>query len=206
MGSRQVTDATKAYQNKENIKKKDGKIRLGYFSGSRSHNKDFELIAGTLVSILKNNPQAVLFIVGYLDLDSRFDELKGQIEYAEFVPIHRLPELILTADINLAPLELDNPFCQGKSALKYWEAGLVGVPTIASPTEDFVRCIENEKNGFLASSKEDWMKYVNLLIQDEDLRERIGTVAQEDSLQNHTVQGAEPSAYVRLLQGLIGST
>jgi glycosyltransferase involved in cell wall biosynthesis len=202
MGSRQVIDAENAYQNKENIKKKDDKIRLGYFSGSRSHNKDFECIADAIVSILKNNPQVVLFIVGYLDLDSRFDDFKKQIEYAEFVPLHRLPELILTSDINLAPLELDNPFCQGKSALKYWEAGLVGVPTIASPTEDFVRCIENEKNGFLAISTEEWMEYINLLVKDEILREKVGTLAREDALKNHITKGVKPSSYILFLQSL----
>ena len=37
-------------------------------------------------------------------------------------------------DINLAPLEVGNPFCEAKSQLKFFEAGLVNCTTIASPT------------------------------------------------------------------------
>ena len=38
-----------------------------------------------------------------------------------------LPWIIAQTDINLAPLEMDNPFCQAKSEIKFVEAALVGV-------------------------------------------------------------------------------
>ena len=55
------------------------------------------------------------------------------------VPLHHLPDEIARFDINLAPLEPDNPFCDAKSELKYFEGALAGVCTIASPVGPFRR-------------------------------------------------------------------
>jgi glycosyltransferase involved in cell wall biosynthesis len=75
--------------------------------------------------------------------------LHGQIEWREFVPLDQLPNEIAQFDVNLAPLEVGNPFCEAKSELKYFEAALAGVPTIASPTGPYRRAIRHGETGFL---------------------------------------------------------
>ena len=64
-----------------------------------------------------------------------------------------LPNIVAQIDINLAPLELDNPFCQAKSEIKFTEAALVGVPTVASPTQAFVYAMRDGEDGLLAAGR-----------------------------------------------------
>lgn len=59
--------------------------------------------------------------------------------------------------LNIAPLEI-NRFCEAKSELKYFEAALVRVPTVASPTQPFKNAIQHGVNGFLAGDSADWYK------------------------------------------------
>jgi GT2 family glycosyltransferase len=182
----QVKNANDVFVRKMSLQKNDGKIRIGYFSGSRSHNKDFEAVEPVLLKILQGNKNAVLRVVGHLDLSKDFASVKSQIEILEFVSLKKLQELIATVDINIAPLEIKNPFCQAKSALKYFEAGILGVPTIATATPDFVRCIKDGVNGFVVHNTKEWEERLKQLIEDAALRESIRLAAREDVLLNHT--------------------
>lgn len=195
MGSDQVNAAEAAYQKKQATQEEQETLRLGYFSGSKSHNKDFETIAPVIVRILEENPAARLVVVGHLELDARFAGVMQQVEMINFVPLKKLPELIASVDINLAPLEGENPFCQAKSAVKYWEAGIVGVPTVAAATPDFVRCIRQEENGFVATTEADWYEALTKLIRDAALRKKIGQVAREDVLAHHVATTADESHF-----------
>jgi hypothetical protein len=85
-------------------------------------------------------------------------------------------------DINLAPLEPGNPFCDAKSELKYFEAALVEVPTIASPTGPMRRAIRDGETGFLAASEDDWHRALIALVDDAALRRRLARAAYLDVL------------------------
>lgn len=201
LNKKQTYWAEKALEKKEKIKVRNGEIRIGYFSGSKSHDADFEAVSGVILKILQENSNVIMMVVGHLDINGKFSTVKSQIERHSFVPLRKLPQLILMADINIIPLEIDNPFCQAKSGLKFFEAGLVEVPTIASATEPLRQIIENEKNGFLAKDRSDWEKYLRLLIGDKDLREKIGKQARIDSLKKYTTQKIHPET--EFLLGLI---
>lgn len=192
LNKKQAYWAEKALKKKEKIKVGDGKIRIGYFSGSKSHDADFEAVSDVILKILQEDSNVILMVVGHLNIDGKFSVVKNQIERHSFVPLRKLPQLILLADINIIPLEIDNPFCQAKSGLKFFEAGLVEVPTIASSTEPLRQIIENEKSGFLAETENDWEKYLKLLIGDQDLRIQIGSQAKIDSLEKYTTQKIHP--------------
>ena len=100
--------------------------------------------------------------------------LEEQIEWRPLQPLMNLPAEMARLDINLAPLEVGNPFCEAKSELKFFDAALVNVPTIASPTGPFRRAIDHGRTGFLATSADDWYVYIKRLVQDAGLREQVG--------------------------------
>ena len=94
------------------------------------------MLAGLIAALLDQLPSVMLTVVGHLDLDE-FPELTGKrdrIETRPLVPHRELLNEYARLDVNLAPLECGNlrfPFCEGKSELKYFEAALVKVPTVA---------------------------------------------------------------------------
>lgn len=207
LGECQIAAAERALQAQRRLRPSDGMVRIGYFSGSKSHDRDFESVSGVLLDVLRNHPNVALVIVGYLTLDGRFKEFGGRIEGFPFVSPGKLPRLIMRCDLNIAPLEVENPFCQAKSELKFFEAGILGIPTVASATESFREAIRHGENGLLAATPLEWEEGLERLIAEPNLRARLGQQARSDTLACHTTSRDDPAvtAFVDFLQTKIAS-
>jgi len=178
-------------------------VTIGYFSGTASHDADFLQAATAVLDVLAALPQARLLVVGPLELDERFVGLSSRIERLERRPFDELPELIRLADVALAPLELGNRFAEAKSSIKYLEAGLVGVPVVASRTEEFARVIEDGRNGLLAADPAEWREKLFALVADAGLRRAVGERAHADVRARHTTS-ATAEAQATALAALAG--
>jgi glycosyltransferase involved in cell wall biosynthesis len=169
----------------------DGLVRIGYAAGSRTHQRDFAQAAGAVARVLAERPQCRLVLfetpVGahkLLDVDefAAIEARPNQVEWWPMRPLTELPEAMARFDINLAPLEAGNPFCEAKSELKYFEAALVEVPTVASPTGPLRRAIRDGVTGFLAATEDDWYGALIALVDDAALRRRVAHAAYLDVL------------------------
>lgn len=160
-------------------------VVIGYASGTPTHNRDFELVKPAVREILSNFSRAKLHIIGPLDIGDDWDAFAGRVVHSPLVPWRELPGLLAKFDVNLAPLVTDNPFSQSKSEIKYMEAAMVGVPTVASPTDAFRYAIRDGANGFLAETTADWVSAIERLITDPDLREQIGKTAQTEVMDRY---------------------
>jgi glycosyltransferase involved in cell wall biosynthesis/SAM-dependent methyltransferase len=171
--------------------KPDGLVRIGYAGGTRTHQRDFALCASAIGEIIREHPECRLVAfrsvdssAAFLDVEE-FPALRGledKIEWRNFVPLKQLPEEVARFDINLSPLEVGNPFCEAKSELKFFEAALAGVPTIASPTGPFRRAIRHGETGFLAATPSEWCHALKRLVTDPILRRRVSAAARRDVL------------------------
>ena len=140
-------------------------IRLSYLPGSRSHNRDFQLIAPPLKRCLESNPEAMLSLVGMIGLHGTTLP-REQLHLTPWVDYYSLPELIAQSCVTLAPL-LDTPFNFAKSHIKFIESAALGVPALCSPTSDL---LEHVVEGLTVVKREyDWEQALSCAI-DPDYR------------------------------------
>lgn len=163
-------------------------VTIGYFSGTSTHNRDFLAAADALLWALERYPQTRLQIVGPLMLDQRFTpyDAAGRVTRLPLQPWQRLPSLYTLVDIAIAPLERNNPFTEAKSCIKYLEAALCRVPTIASPRSDFRRVIAPGRNGLIADTPAEWRAALAQLVESPDERLALGAQANTQTRASET--------------------
>lgn len=170
-------------------KKEQKRVKIGYFSGSITHNADFELILPVLKRVLKKYQFVELYVMGELDIPDALKSFESRIIKIPFGDWRVLPEKIAEMDINLAPLE-DNIFNEAKSENKWVEAALVKVATIASNVGAFQQCIEEGKTGILCNNIEEWESKLIKLIEDSKYRNEIAENAFQYCRENCTTVGS----------------
>lgn len=126
-------------------------LHIGYFSGTPSHIKDLALIAETLAQLLKQFPQVIVRLAGYISLPTVLKPYQHRIEYLPFTDFINLQRYVGETEINLVPLQ-NNEFTNCKSQLKYFEAALAGTITVATPTSTYAESIQHGTNGYLANA------------------------------------------------------
>ena len=160
-------------------------VKIGYFSGSISHNENFELIKPAIMQLLKKYSNVQLHIVGILDIPKDMKPFENQIVTHDYVDWDKLPSLISEVDINLAPL-VDSIFNRAKSEIKWIEAALVKVPTVASKIGAFSDAIVDGETGLLATDDQ-WFEKLEDLVLYPELRQKIADAAYRAVLENCTL-------------------
>lgn len=179
------TASERMYELSEKVVKdrEDDEVRIGYFSGSITHNDDFRLVMPALCKLMEKYKNVRLYVVGELELPEELKPYKEQIVATPFMDWQKLPQLIASVDINLGPLE-QSIFNEAKSENKWVEAALVKVPTVASNVGAFARMIEHEVTGFLCDTDEDWYEVLEKLTLDKALRDQISKNAYDFAKEN----------------------
>jgi len=98
------------------------------------------------------------------------------------------------------PLEIGNPFCEARSELKFFEAAIMKVPTIAAATQTYRGAIEDGVTGFLAENELEWTEKLGRLIEDENLRCAMGERAREKTLKDYTNKNSHNEEYYNYLR------
>jgi glycosyltransferase involved in cell wall biosynthesis len=127
---------------------------IGYFSGTPTHNRDFELVSTALARVMTRHADVRLRIVGFLDVGPALRGFGDRIDILPLTDFLTLETLIGATGLNVVPLQT-NAFSNSKSELKYFEAAIVETPTFATPTYSFRLAIEDGVNGYLVDSY-DW--------------------------------------------------
>jgi len=114
------------------------------------------------------------------------------------LPVNALPwsettevNLISKFDIGIMPLQ-DGPFERGKCGYKLIQYMACGIPVIGSGVGENKNIIEHGKNGFIANSPSEWMKYLLVLINDPNLRKSMGSEGRKKVINRYTTQATAP--------------
>lgn len=177
------------------------RIVIGYASGTRTHDQDFAMIQPVMVDLMRRFPAVELWLMGPVASGDGWGMLQERVRSFPLVAWRDLPGRLAQLDINLAPLIPDSPFNQAKSEIKYMEAGLVRVPTVASKTGAFLHAIHHGRNGFLASSAEEWHSALELLVENAEARRSFGDAAYQDVMDRYHPL-ARGRAYLKILEDL----
>lgn len=182
---------------------KGKRIRIGYFSGTKSHEHDFAECAEGLFRVMQERKDVELMVVGWLDAAERFRVFQDRFVQLPVMSHDQMMEQLATTDINLAPLETRNPFTQCKSELKIFEAALYEIPTIASPTASYAATIIHRRNGVLADGTELWRHEIRRLVDNPDMRLEIGKEARRTIASRFMVSSTvhEAVAILRAVKG-----
>lgn len=160
-------------------------FRVGYFSGSPTHAKDFQMVEDELIRFLVSHKDTTLTVVGYMKLSEKMQKLvkAGKVEQKDLVDYEKLQKMMSEVDVNIAPLVV-NDFTNCKSELKYFEAAIVETTTIASPTYSYARAIKDGENGYLASFGE-WYEKLEYLYERREENEEVARRARKDAVKNY---------------------
>lgn len=109
---------------------------IGYFAGTKSHNRDFPIVAEALHRVLMENHDFTLMVVGPVDVPPAIAALPN-VSAAPVVKFMHLPELMAMCNTVIAPLEM-SVFNACKSRVKFLEAALSGTRLLATPIPDML--------------------------------------------------------------------
>ena len=160
---------------------------IAYMSGSRAHDRDFESIAPILAELLAERPFLKLMLVGYVQPPSCLQAHENQLERVPFGNYHEYFAALARAQIVVVPLLIDG-FNECKSAIRFFEASLLALPTVASRVGQFREVIIDGETGYLAENPGEWRAALAALAGNAELRRRIGRAARESTLGEHTVE------------------
>ena len=159
-----------------------GSLRIGYFSGTNTHDADWASVEPAIVRVLASRPEVELWLGGELTTGPALARFEDRIRRLPMLPWFDLPGRLRDLDVNLAPLVLNNRFNEAKSAIKWLEAALVETPTVASPTEPFREAVEDGVTGMLATDEQSWFDAITTLLDDPLVRRQVGTRARRAAL------------------------
>ncbi len=79
-------------------------IDIGYFSGNITHDQDFELILPAITKLMESYANVRLCLAGEITLPEKLKQYEERVVINKLVNWEKLPELIASVDINIAPL------------------------------------------------------------------------------------------------------
>lgn len=104
-------------------------------------------------------------------------------------------------DIGIMPLP-DDEWARGKCGLKGLQYMALGIPTLMSPVGVNSEIIQDGVNGYLATDTDEWVRKIGWLVEDADLRSRLGAEARRTVEEHYSVH-AWRDRYLTLFNNLI---
>jgi glycosyltransferase involved in cell wall biosynthesis len=97
-------------------------------------------------------------------------------------------------DIGVMPLP-DDKWSKGKCGLKALQFMALGIPTICSPVGVNTDIIQDDQNGFLAGTEDEWVDKMTRLLRSRELRQRLGQAGRATIEQKYSAITQTPRVY-----------
>ena len=165
-----------------NLPKNPEKIYIGWI-GSHTTMKHFELALGVLKMLNEKYPGKISI---KLISDTNYPTDDIAIDFCKWNKDTEIADLS-AIDIGIMPLP-DNDWARGKCGFKGLQYMALEIPAVMSPVGVNIEIIQDGVNGFLASSEEEWIMKLSMLIESAELRERIGKAGRQTVVENYSYE------------------
>lgn len=160
----------------------DPRVLLGWI-GFDPNRGDLDLIAGSLEKIGNSFPQQVaILVIGRHSYKRKISIPQIFIPWTLQTSLKALQKI----DIGIMPLE-NSEWNKGKCAFKLIQYASIQAACIASPIGMNSKVILPGATGYLADTQEEWYDKLALLIQDTDLRIRLGQNGRTHIVQHYSI-------------------
>jgi len=170
-----------------NIEDSSGPIVIGW-TGSHSTVQHLDTLRSALAKLAQRE-SIRLRVIGTPNY---------QIEGVEFETIMWRSETevedLSAVDIGIMPLPDDN-WARGKCGAKALQFMAMGIPTVCSPVGVNTDIIQDNENGLIANSEEEWIEKLSLLIRSRELRARLGKAGRQTIEQRFSAAVQAPRVY-----------
>jgi glycosyltransferase involved in cell wall biosynthesis len=155
-------------------------VNIGW-AGATGHAQSFQRVAQAVADVLNANERTSIITVGqgfaeaYANIAKSAD---GQDRYLSlpFSSLETYTNAMSLFDIALAPAR-NTGWYRAKSALRYYEAAALGIPTIGDPL--VYGEIEHGVTGLLVEGEDDWFDMLDMLVKDDEMRIAMGHAARK---------------------------
>ncbi len=111
---------------------------------------------------------------------------------------------IADADIGISWIP-DDPWSRGKCGLKILQYQAAGLPVVTNPVGVHTTMVRNHETGFLATTTDEWVKAIQQLAANAELRHQLGTVGRQRLVTDYSV-AAGGRLWVAMLDKLLHPT
>ena len=164
---------TEMYPLNEKKPREDGKTVIGWTGSSTSqyHLEAFEPVLQKLID--KRGDEVIVKVISNREPTG----MRIPYKWSAWSPESEVEE-ISEIDIGIMPTP-DDDWAKGKCALKALQYMALGIPAICTDMGANRDVIKQDKNGYLASTDEQWLEYFETLIDDVDKRLEYGRAARQ---------------------------
>lgn len=178
--------------------KKREKVVIGWI-GSDTTRRFLRDIERALGELYNRYPSVLVKIVGLSPFNSSLKNIINK-KWALKDEVADLQSF----DIGIMPMP-DNEWTRGKCGFKALLCMSCGVPVVAASAGVNTDIIKDGENGFLAADNSDWVEKLSLLVEDSDLRRRIGAKGRETVEKFYSLRVNAPK-FASVITGVGGKT
>lgn len=161
------------------------KFTLGWIGNGPAHYENLRVLVPVFTEVARWNPDFLFRLIGALGdrkIYELFNTMDGMqieiIDSLDWGDQEAIPRAIQRFDVGLMPLE-DSEWNRGKCAFKAIEYMACGVPVVLSKVGENAFLVDDDDNGMLAVTTEEWVAKIKLLYTNQSLRERMGERGKE---------------------------
>lgn len=178
------------------VKESSNEVTIGWI-GSFTTRVYLEDIRGVLSALKIKYSNLKLKFVG------NWSELENPLEGADYKEWDLADELsdIRSFDIGIMPMP-DDMWTRGKCAFKLILYMACGVPVVSSPVGMNTEIIKDKENGFFAASGYEWTDRLSRLIEDAELRKRIGMAGRDTVVKRYSASHTAPQ-FIKVLNEVL---